>query len=457
MLSLIRAPCICGQGTAARVLSVGNIATLCDNMGMSRCSASTNTIIIVASTAAALMRQSILLACLVGPAACSPDTTNAAEDDAVRALKLKLWQKGKECHECRSTSDFEAAVAHARFNPVWHLRGGCDEKEMHCGVQAPALDMLVAKLGPAFGKVAMMQLPPPPRRHLATTATATATAAATTAAAAAAAAAHRTPCSQAIDDNIADHAKDCAKSCETFYCGPGPKRTLESTHFANYSMGDVPPEDFSSDFRFPLDLIKVTGDAHPLFTREECAAVVATAESEDVHLNEYVSGKYKLGGDWMYNLPKTLEWFNRNLKEKIFPTLAVLFPEVISGPEVLRAHSVAMLKYNNTHPRTDVHVDNGVIALTLALSPSENYEGGGTFFEHMGDEPLQMDAGHATFRPGSVRHGGHTVTRGERYIIGAFILIEDKVEHVRRLNGRGRDARNRNTKEASIVPSHSLT
>ena len=45
----------------------------------------------------------------------------------------------------------------------------------------------------------------------------------------------------------------------------------------------------------------------------------------------------------------------------------------------------------------------------------------------MGEEPLPMDAGHATFRPGSVRHGGHPVTSGERYIIGAFILIEDKV------------------------------
>ena len=48
------------------------------------------------------------------------------------------------------------------------------------------------------------------------------------------------------------------------------------------------------------------------------------------------------------------------------------------------------------------------------------------------------------------------MTQGERYIIGAFILIEDKVEHVRRLNGRGRDARNRNTKEASIVLEYCL-
>ena len=44
-------------------------------------------------------------------------------------------------------------------------------------------------------------------------------------------------------------------------------------------------------------------------------------------------------------------------------------------------------------------------------------------------------------RPGSVRHGGHRVTAGERYILGAFLLIADRVEHVRRLNNQGRAAR----------------
>ena len=36
-----------------------------------------------------------------------------------------------------------------------------------------------------------------------------------------------------------------------------------------------------------------------------------------------------------------------------------------------------------------------------------------------------------------MRHGGHRVTRGERYIIGAFLLLEDRVEHVRRMKNRG--------------------
>lgn len=48
-----------------------------------------------------------------------------------------------------------------------------------------------------------------------------------------------------------------------------------------------------------------------------------------------------------------------------------------------------------------------------------------------------MEQGHATFRPGSVRHAGSTVTSGLRYVIGGFIAVADRVEHVRRLNERG--------------------
>ena len=110
--------------------------------------------------------------------------------------------------------------------------------------------------------------------------------------------------------------------------------------------------------------------------------------------------------------------------------------------QVLRAHSVAILKYNSSHPRTDIHVDDGILAMTLALSPRANYSGGGTFFEHMGEENiLEMDQGFCTIRPGSVRHGGHPVQSGDRYILGAFLLIADRVEHVRRLNSQGREAR----------------
>lgn len=87
-----------------------------------------------------------------------------------------------------------------------------------------------------------------------------------------------------------------------------------------------------------------------------------------------------------------------------------------------------------------MHIDNGILAMTLAMNPREEYEGGGTFFEHM-DHVLPMDVGHGTFRPGSVRHGGNRVKRGTRYILGAFLLLEDRVEHVRRLKNRGSELR----------------
>jgi tetratricopeptide (TPR) repeat protein len=100
-------------------------------------------------------------------------------------------------------------------------------------------------------------------------------------------------------------------------------------------------------------------------------------------------------------------------------------------------------------------VDDGVLAITVALTPKDNYKGGGTFMEHFVDvdvdpedneghkhpQLIEMDVGHATLRPGSVRHGGHRVLEGERFVLGAFLLLEDRVEHVRRLKNRGAQLR----------------
>ena len=254
----------------------------------------------------------------------------------------------------------------------------------------------------------------------------------------------------AIQHNQRDHTEDCLRSCERYYCAkPSPNiqpvnSTVDSilsshTSIHSYSMGAVPPEDFANLFGFPLDLIKVT-EGIPLFSKEEAAQVIRNAEAEGVDKNEYISGKYRLGGDWLTNLPNTREWFNQKLESTFFPLLAHLFPEVVTSPAVLRAHSVSLLKYNASHPRTDIHIDNGILAMTLAMTPSNDYTGGGTFFEHF-DMVLPMDVGHGTFRPGSVRHGGHRVTQGTRYILGAFLLIEDRVEHVRRLKNRGAEHR----------------
>ena len=261
--------------------------------------------------------------------------------------------------------------------------------------------------------------------------------------------------------NEKEHDEDCQLSCESFYCAHENDnnhnqretwdKSTSGTEFTSYSFGATPPEDYASEFEFPLDLIHVT-QGQPLFSAEEAALVIENAEAEGVHENQYVSGKYRLGGDWLVNLPNTRQWFNQKLETTLFPLFHQLFPNLISSPAVLRAHSVSLLKYNATHPRTDVHIDNGILAMTLAMTPPSHYNGGGTFFEHMGvDHLIHMDVGHGTFRPGSVRHGAHPVTSGTRYILGAFLLLSDHVEHVRRLKNRGAQLRTEGNFEAAIT------
>jgi len=267
----------------------------------------------------------------------------------------------------------------------------------------------------------------------------------------------------AIQRNEEEHAEDCETSCHSFYCKSQSRDhhdqsdnaittdnpLHQTTAITSYSFGPTPPEDFAEKFGFPLDLIKVTSGT-PIIPPQEAKDVLSLAIEDGIEHNEYTSGKYKLGGDWLLNLPKTRAWFNTRLENTFFPLLAHLFPEIISSPTVLRAHSVSLLKYNYTHPRTDVHIDNGILAMTIAMTPLGDYIGGGTFFEHMGvDNVLQMDVGHGTFRPGSIRHGGHRVTGGTRYILGAFLLITDRVEHVRRLKNRGSALRRQGDKRGA--------
>lgn len=67
--------------------------------------------------------------------------------------------------------------------------------------------------------------------------------------------------------------------------------------------------------------------------------------------------------------------------------------------------------------------DDSHLSLTIALNSRGEYEGGGTFFEESGCV-LRPDCGGVVCFPGSLRHGGHTVTSGVRYIIAAFLWVE---------------------------------
>ena len=222
-------------------------------------------------------------------------------------------------------------------------------------------------------------------------------------------------------------------------------------------MAPTPSVDFPASFA-GRDVIYVS--EAPLFSKAECEEIIQMTESEGEGLPSTKSGKYQIGKAWIKEMPGVLSWFNQALASKLFPTLSSLFPDLLPDATTLRAHSVAVLKYNASHPQTDLHVDDALFAFTIALSDSSSFEGGGTYFEHLG-RTVDMPQGHATFRPGAVRHMGSAVTSGVRYVIGGFIAAADKVEHVRRLNERGnrillQDPNDEQLREAERMFSYGL-
>jgi hypothetical protein len=198
------------------------------------------------------------------------------------------------------------------------------------------------------------------------------------------------------------------EACEFFYCGDAAADVPEITRLA---LGHGPLVDIIGGAGEDSQSIHITKS--PMFSGDECDRVVAMAEAESGGLPTSKSGKYQIGKAWVKEMPGVLHWFNDALEHKLLPALAGLFPGLVSSPSTLRAHSVAILKYNESHPATDVHIDDALLAFTVALSRSSSFEGGGTFFESLGSV-LPMEQGMVTFRPGAVRHAGHEVTSGLR-------------------------------------------
>mmetsp|Transcript_43707 Transcript_43707/g.92918 ORF Transcript_43707/g.92918 Transcript_43707/m.92918 type:complete len:456 (+) Transcript_43707:70-1437(+) len=95
----------------------------------------------------------------------------------------------------------------------------------------------------------------------------------------------------------------------------------------------------------------------------------------------------------------------------------------------------------NTMDRLDFHRDGSLLSFTILLSPPEEFEGGGTVFDALGDVDMgdcnstivrppgviqPPRAGYATLHSGKLLHGGHVVTKGQRIVLVGFVDVHER-------------------------------
>ena len=130
------------------------------------------------------------------------------------------------------------------------------------------------------------------------------------------------------------------------------------------------------------------------------------------------------------SLPKAKELVRRRLYDSVFPLLAACF--AVERTELFVYDSL-VIWYDAAHggTRQPPHRDGSLLSCNIALSDPEDFEGGGTHFEALGGAPLQQAQGHAMCHASGVRHSGHPITSGTRWVLVIFVNARAAIMHAR--------------------------
>ena len=66
------------------------------------------------------------------------------------------------------------------------------------------------------------------------------------------------------------------------------------------------------------------------------------------------------------------------------------------------------------------HQDESHFSFNLLLTPASEFDGGGTWFEHL-DATITLEQGQLCCHPGELRHRGVAITRGRRMLLVGFL------------------------------------
>jgi len=182
------------------------------------------------------------------------------------------------------------------------------------------------------------------------------------------------------------------------------------------------------------------------FSVAQCDAAMAEAEAAAAARGGWTTARHATVPTTdlpLSALPATLAAFNAAMVNVVAPLAAAAFPGVV-GQNVgarLRVHDAFLVRYDAEGGQASLppHRDQGMLSLTLSLSaPGLDFEGGGTWFsgraalggEEEGERAgvVRLERGALLLFPSTLLHAGQRITRGRRYIIAAFLWLDEDEE-----------------------------
>jgi hypothetical protein len=166
----------------------------------------------------------------------------------------------------------------------------------------------------------------------------------------------------------------------------------------------------------------------PIFTDAECQAIIDEAEAVASQISWTTNrhGNFPTTDLPLIELSNSMQFLKRALVERIFPILRQQFEMYLPDPFALRVADGFVVKYDAEGGQTELkpHRDGSVLSFNIALNdPNTDFEGGGTWFAGT-DTSYSPPKGGMVSHASCLLHGGHTITRGLRYILVAFVIVE---------------------------------
>jgi hypothetical protein len=166
----------------------------------------------------------------------------------------------------------------------------------------------------------------------------------------------------------------------------------------------------------------------PIFSDAECKAIIDEAEAVASQMAWTTNrhGNFPTTDLPLVELSDSLQFLKRILVERIYPILRQQFETYLPDPFALRVADGFVVKYDAENGQTELkpHRDGSVLSFNIALNdPTVDFEGGGTWFAST-DTSYSPPKGGIVSHASCLLHGGHTITRGMRYILVAFVIME---------------------------------